>query len=202
MLKRKGVLGMARGFSQEEKEKIKANLRMECERNWVRNGYRKTNIDLLCSKVGISKGAFYLFFDSKEDLFADVMDQVQDRMITQMNEAVTKSPNKKGFIEGFKLLYQEYDQGNWIRTLSSDDFQSLLNRLPEDRLITHSSEHTMEKLSETIEKSNLVCKEPISKTIGILSALLALSAQKEAIAHDHEIVLDFLLEHIIDDLFE
>ncbi|MGX8793757.1 TetR/AcrR family transcriptional regulator [Oceanobacillus sp. M60] len=193
---------MARGFSQEEKEKIKANLYMECEKSWVSNGYRKTNIDQLCSKVGISKGAFYLFFDSKEDLFADVMDKVQDRMITHMNKAIAKFPDKKGFIEGFKLLYQEYDQGNWIRTLSGDDFQSLLNRLPEDRLMIHNAQYTMDKLGEIIEKNNLICKEPLPKIIGILSTLLAISAQKEAIAYDEEEVLDFLLEHIIDGLFE
>ncbi|WP_179134500.1 TetR/AcrR family transcriptional regulator [Oceanobacillus timonensis] len=193
---------MARGFSQEEKQKIKENLSMECEKSWVSNGYKKTSIDQLCSKAGISKGAFYLFFDSKEDLFANVMGQVQDRMIMRMNEAVAKSPNKQGFIEGFKLLYQEYDQGNWIRILSSDDFQSLLNRLPEDRLIIHSSAYTMRNLSETIEKSNLICKEPLPKITGILSALLAMSAQKEAIAYDDEAVLDFFLDQIIDGLFE
>ncbi|MFD1386347.1 TetR/AcrR family transcriptional regulator [Oceanobacillus oncorhynchi subsp. oncorhynchi] len=193
---------MARGFSQEEKQKIKENLSIECEKSWVSNGYRKTSIDQLCNKAGISKGAFYLFFDSKEDLFADVMGQVQDRMITRMNEAVAKSPNKQGFIEGFKLLYQEYDQGNWIRILSSDDFQSLLNRLPEDRLIIHSSAYTMRNLSETIEKSNLIYKEPLPKITGILSALLAMSAQKEAIAYDDEAVLDFFLDQIIDGLFE
>ncbi|MGE8037701.1 hypothetical protein B1B04_23950 [Lysinibacillus sp. KCTC 33748] len=193
---------MARGFSQEEKEKIKENLCIECEKSWVSIGYKKTNIDLLCNTVGISKGAFYLFFDSKEALFADVMDQVQNRMVNHMNDAVTKSPNKEGFIEGFKLLYQEYDRGNWIKTLSSNDFKALLNRLPESRLITHSSEHTLVKLSETIERSNLVCKEPLSKVIGILSALLTLSSEKDAIAYNHQIVFEFLLEHVIDELFE
>ncbi len=38
--------------------------------------------------------------------------------------------------------------------------------------------------------------------MGILSALLALSAEKDAIAYDHKKVFDYMLEHLVDSLFE
>ncbi|MDB8858519.1 TetR/AcrR family transcriptional regulator [Pediococcus acidilactici] len=193
---------MTRGFSTAEKAQIKANLYAACEKSWVNVGYRKTNVDALCNKVGISKGAFYIFFNSKEELFADVMDRVQNRMINRMNDAIADSPDKRGFIKGFKRLYEEYDRGNWIKTLASEDFKALLNRLPRERLVAHNAEYTLEELGVAIKKSNLVCKQPMEKVMGILSALLALSAEKDAIAYDHEKVFDYMLEHLVDSLFE
>ena len=55
---------MARSFTEREKENIKRSLQEACKQNWTQYGYKKTSVDDLCRQVGISKGAFYLFFES------------------------------------------------------------------------------------------------------------------------------------------
>lgn len=44
------------------------------------HGYKKTGVDELCRQAGISKGAFYLFYASKEALFCEVLCSVQEQM--------------------------------------------------------------------------------------------------------------------------
>ena len=71
---------MPRGFSDREKEKIRTSLLQECKESWTKHGYKKTSVDDLCKMVGISKGAFYLFFQSKEALFCEVLCSVQEEI--------------------------------------------------------------------------------------------------------------------------
>ena len=64
---------MARSFTETEKENIRKRLLDACRQSWTQYGYKKTSVDELCQQAGISKGAFYLFFESKEALFCDVL---------------------------------------------------------------------------------------------------------------------------------
>ena len=71
---------MARSFTEREKENIKRSLQEACKQSWTQYGYKKTSVDDLCKQVGISKGAFYLFFESKEALFCEVLCSVQEQI--------------------------------------------------------------------------------------------------------------------------
>ena len=82
---------MARSFTEQEKKNIRIKLLEECAKGWSKYGYKKTNIDELCSKSGISKGAFYLFFTSKESLFCETLCLVQDNLYALANEILDKS---------------------------------------------------------------------------------------------------------------
>ena len=64
---------MARSFTEREKENIKKSLQEACKQSWTQYGYKKTSVDDLCKQAGISKGAFYLFFESKEALFCNTV---------------------------------------------------------------------------------------------------------------------------------
>ena len=59
---------MARSFTEREKENIKRSLQEACKQSWTQYGYKKTSVDDLCRQAGISKGAFYLFFESHDEI--------------------------------------------------------------------------------------------------------------------------------------
>ena len=71
---------MPKSFTVQEKENIRVLLQDACRQSWTQYGYRKTSVDALCRQAGISKGAFYLFFTSKESLFCEVLCAVQDEI--------------------------------------------------------------------------------------------------------------------------
>ena len=77
---------MARSFTEREKENIKKSLLEACKKSWTQYGYKRPGVDDLCRQAGISKGAFYLFFESKEALFCEVLCSV-DRKSTRLNSS-------------------------------------------------------------------------------------------------------------------
>lgn len=68
---------MPRAFTEEEKEQIKAALVEAGGELFAAHGLRRTNVEELAKRAGISKGAFYLFYESKEALFMDVAEEAE-----------------------------------------------------------------------------------------------------------------------------
>ena len=68
---------MPRGFTEQEKARIHAALMERGKALFETYGLRKTTVDELAAAAGISKGAFYRFFDSKEALFFAILLQAE-----------------------------------------------------------------------------------------------------------------------------
>ena len=63
-------------FTDEQNETIRKDLIREARRCGITIGMRKTSVEQLTNAVGISKGSFYKFFDSKELLFFTVLEDI------------------------------------------------------------------------------------------------------------------------------
>ena len=67
-------------FSEEENTKIRRSLLAEARSRALTVGMRKTSVEELTAAVGISKGSFYKYFDSKELLFFAVLEELLSEM--------------------------------------------------------------------------------------------------------------------------
>lgn len=191
---------MPRSFSEHEKENIRKKLIAACTDSWTQYGYKKTSVDELCQRVSISKGAFYLFFDSKEALFCEVICSVQERIYDSASELIYAKPNRNGVVDALRYLYREYDRNNFLHDSSSADYITLTNRLLPDQLEKiQSLEHKNRMLF--LDIPHLHRKLPEQLTVSIIYSLLMGVKQKD-IMPNHIEVFDFLAEHIIDDLYE
>lgn len=78
---------MPPGFSEREKERITDRLLESGQALFTARGLRKTSLDDLVAPAGIAKSSFYVFFDSKEDLYLELMlcrtGQVRRRVIDE-----------------------------------------------------------------------------------------------------------------------
>ncbi|WP_099469986.1 TetR/AcrR family transcriptional regulator [Konateibacter massiliensis] len=192
---------MARSFSEAEKVNIREKLIKECEISWTTIGYKKTKIDELCSKVGISKGAFYVFFDSKEHLFCRVFDIFQERH-KALEETLPPAPTKEDICRLLKQLYLEYDKTHILSQRNSPDFISFLNRAPKD-WIEKSQKISETFIEDNIFNSNLKLKMSKEKSIGIINALLAILTSKDVLYYnDHFDVFCTLLDSVIDEIYD
>lgn len=100
---------MAKRVSNDDRVKIKNKLQEACEKSWRLNGYKKTNIPSLTKNVGISSGAFYLIYKNKEELFLDVLENVQVQLLEQWSQILNESDNKlEGFKKALQWLFEEY----------------------------------------------------------------------------------------------
>ena len=82
-------------FTEEQNETIRRDLIREARCCGVTVGMRKTSVEQLTEAVGISKGSFYKFFDSKELLFFAVLEDIH----TECFAAAQKSLQENAAID-------------------------------------------------------------------------------------------------------
>ena len=151
---------MARSFTEHEKDNIRNHLQEACKQSWTQYGYKKTSVDDLCRQTGISKGAFYLFFESKEALFCEVLCSVQEQICRAASEVIEKHRDKHGVAEALKLIYREYDKNNFLYESDSTDFTILMNRLSEEQAKKiQNAENTLSQSVKVIEKQDKIIAE-------------------------------------------
>ena len=68
---------MPKAFSEHEKETIRAQMREKAKKLFEKQGIKKTSVDELAQAVDISKGAFYHFYESKEELFIEILEGLE-----------------------------------------------------------------------------------------------------------------------------
>lgn len=192
---------MARSFTEREKENIKKGLQEACKQSWTQYGYKKTCVDDLCKQVGISKGAFYLFFESKESLFCEVLCSVQEQICNAASKVIEKHKDKYGVAEALKLIYREYDKNNFLYNSDSMDFTILMNKL---------SEEQAKKMKESSHMSQqLFFSQPYLKfmvdtnlAMSVIYSLIMNIKNKDILPHNHMETFDFMVDHLIDSLYE
>ena len=192
---------MARSFTEREKENIKRSLQEACKQSWTQYGYKKTSVDELCRQVGISKGAFYLFFESKEALFCEVLCSVQEQICSAALEVIEEHKDKYGVAEALKLIYREYDKNNFLYDSDSMDFTILMNKL---------SEEQAKKIEESNRMSQkLFFSQPYLKfkvnadlAMSVIYSLIMNIKNKDILPHNHMETFDFMVDHLIDSLYE
>ncbi|MDD3038024.1 TetR/AcrR family transcriptional regulator [Bacteroides sp.] len=129
---------MGKGFTESEKVIIKDKLRKAAEDALVKTGIRKTSVDELVLKAGISKGAFYLFYETKELLFFEVIVTFHDKLQADFMEILRHS---KVFDVDyltdtiFNLLKR--DQDFFVSILSNGEIEFLQRKLPIDIMDKH-----------------------------------------------------------------
>ena len=192
---------MARSFTEREKENIRRNLQEACKQSWTQYGYKKTSVDDLCKQAGISKGAFYLFFESKEALFCEVLCSVQEQICNAALEVIRKYKEKHGVAEALKLIYREYDKNNFLYDSDSTDFTILMNKLSDEQ-------------AEKIEESNYMSQQiflsqPYLKfkvdadlAMSVIYSLIMNIKNKDILPYNHIETFDFMVSNLVDSLYE
>ena len=82
---------MPKAFSEIEKETIRSQMREKGKKLFEQHGLKKTSVDELTEAVGISKGAFYLFYESKEELLMEILEQIEKEIQTSILEFAVQS---------------------------------------------------------------------------------------------------------------
>ncbi|MEM6927131.1 MAG: TetR/AcrR family transcriptional regulator [Myxococcota bacterium] len=68
---------MPRAFTDDERDHVRDRLRTAAAARVAQVGYRRTTVGELARAAGISKGAFYRFYDSKEALFVEILQDAE-----------------------------------------------------------------------------------------------------------------------------
>ena len=192
---------MARSFSEREKENIRKSLMDICKQNWTQYGYKKTSVDEICKQTGISKGAFYLFFESKEALFCEILCSVQREICEMAAAAMEEEKGKSGAAKALKLIYRAYDKNSFLYGSDTADYTILMNKVSEEQA------EEMKKAGELSEQlfsihPALKLKVDVNMAISVIYSLIMNIKNKDILPQNHLEVFDFMADNLIDNLYE
>ena len=71
---------------------------------FAENGFEATSVQQITEKCGISKGAFYLHFKSKDELISSLIDHFMTDMITEIEQSVNKELATEELLYNYLLV--------------------------------------------------------------------------------------------------
>jgi AcrR family transcriptional regulator len=197
---------MPKRFSEREKEIIQAKLLKAGADYLARHGIRKTNVEDLTKAGGISKGAFYLFYDSKEDLFFDILQQFEaDYQAHLLEEAarVNASPTesvKQLLRRAFSLWKTE----PLFRRFDKEEYEYFLRRLPEEKVQTllQKDYEFIRRLIAQWKKNNILIRCNAKMFANLMRALFFISLHEEDFDKDTYpemiyLMIDSIIERVV-----
>ncbi len=180
---------MTRAFNEHERKVIRQKLIEKGRELFGTLGLKKTSIEDLAQAAGISKGSFYAFFDSKEELYLEIIESLEGEIRKQVMERLSsKSPlskeSMKSFIlEGLRIMETDplirrmYDQQERDQALRS---------ISQERLAQHirADEDWMLKfLSEWQEQGFIIDADPRA-VAGVIRLIITSSLFKDLLGGD------------------
>ena len=167
---------MPKAFTEQEKELIRKRLLEQGYKQFSTYGLQKTNIEELAEAVGISKGAFYLFYASKEALFMEVIEQIEQRFRQELLAMVDlPGPSARARLcavlqKGIRL----FRTLPLLRFLTGNDYDLLLRRMPPERWQEHFTSDRMflEELISRCQNAGIPIQVQTEEIISLLYPLV------------------------------
>ena len=190
-------------FTEEQNETIRRDLIREARCCGVTVGMRKTSVEQLTEAVGISKGSFYKFFDSKELLFFAVLEDIH----TECFAAAQKSLQENAAIDpASRTAAAILAACRWLSETKAfvfieNDAEFLLHRLPEEVKTAHYHDDETH-IRQLLEKYDLVPKGGTSLAAATVRGLILTVSHKEQIGELYPQVLETLVYGACRELFE
>lgn len=131
-------------FTQEQKRKLTELLKKKGKEFFSKIGLKKTTIDDLAASIHISKGSFYTFFASKEELFFEIINDLERNYQPEI-EKILDDPSLQpadALEQALLLQLNTVKESPILLSLFRlETIQQLMLKLPEQQLADHLNEH-------------------------------------------------------------
>ncbi len=107
---------MPRIFSEADRRALRQALIDEGRVSFLRFGLRKTSVEQLARAVGIAKGTFYGFFESKEDLCAAIFEQEEAQRHDELEAILEATGDPSEMLRALLRLGLDYVRGDSLVT--------------------------------------------------------------------------------------
>ena len=190
-------------FTEYETEQLRKALLRETRRCAVTLGMKKTSVDQLTKAVGIAKGSFYKFYESKEMLFFAVLENIHSELYDVADRVLSEtdnlSPPERAAKAVLAACQRLSDTGDMV--FIENDAKLLLQRLPDDvkNLHYHDDETHIRLL---LKKHDLVPNRGISLAAATVRGLILTVSHKEQIGEIYPQVLETLVYGACRELFK
>ncbi len=174
---------MPKAFTEYEKDLIGKRLLEQGYKLFSAYGLRKTNIEELAQAAGISKGAFYNFYASKEELFMDVVEHAEIR-VRQEILAVVDLPgpsSRARLLAVLKKAFAIFETMPILQYVTGSDYGLLFRKFPAEKLQEHlaSDQAFIEELFTHCQNAGIPIRARPEQIIGLLYPLVLTILHKD-----------------------
>ena len=198
---------MPKAFTTEEKKIIKNDIIKKGIEFFGTYGLKKTNIEDITNAVGIAKGSFYSFYNSKEELFLDVLGHTEEEIIKNVSHLLKKmKKDPKRIFKEFLLFHINAPKENPI-------IQQIANKNVRDYLLRklHNNPKLEQKLQtyeylplliEMWQKQGLVINKDPEILAGILKSIFTIGLDDETKEYIGKEKFPKIIENLINIIVE
>lgn len=190
---------MGSAFTDHEKSEIRAALKKAARHCAATIGMHKTTVDQLAESAGISKGAFYKFYETKEHLFFEILEDWH----SEVYEATWKMwlkrcdlPNSERVAEALLEAYHVMEN-NSMMSFFENDLPTLLRKIPAEELKRHYHSDNVH-ISELIQRSGVQLKVSPDVFSGVVCGLMLTLSHRQQIGDAYPQALRILIQGACD----
>lgn len=180
---------MPRPFSDREKEQVRKLLLEKGREFFSRFGFKKTSVGELTSAAGIAQGSFYLFFNSKEELYFEVLEMeeqaIREYFIPLLMEGGKMTRDR--FKEFLHKAVSIFEENPFLRKLWLEkEFDQILSRLPPELMERHAKRDAsaLEPLIIQWQKEGVLIEGAAETIAGVIRSMFILPLYQQEIGED------------------
>lgn len=196
---------MPRSFTEEETTRLRERLLTEGRRLFERFGLSRTTVEDLARVAGISKGSFYRFFPSKEQLFMEILEQEEASQKTAVLRLAHDQPSARRALYAVLEHMFAYARSDSliVRLRQSGDFALLARVVGNEHLARHfdEDERMIDDLFDILRSKGADCNVDTRVFAGLLRGIAMITMHEEEVGIPViDSALSLLLSYVADGL--
>ena len=198
---------MPKAFSEHEKETIRAQMHEKGKKLFEKQGLKKTSVDELTAAAGISKGAFYLFYESKEELFLEILEELEIDFRSRIFDFSISPQDDAHKLLGklLKSALLTWDQYPLLKNFGMAEYEYLARKLPTERIQAHINQDNefVDDFIKGIKRKGIAVKASPRVISNLMKSLFFVSLHRDDLgineyAEVMEILSDLAARYIIE----
>ncbi|KNF08961.1 transcriptional regulator, TetR family [Gottschalkia purinilytica] len=188
-----------KSFTVQERRRIRRELISKGRELFKKYGLKKTSINMLTKSVGISTGAFYKFFNHKEELLLNIFDEEEKKFRKKILLEAKKINDRdiKKFKEFFKIAFQIAINSLMFNNVKSKDLElaaKVIEKESLDNLYKQDYDFAQE-IIEVWKQKDLIIKVDSTIMFAMIRAIVCAILSEENFSDDkEEEVIDMICE--------
>ena len=198
---------MPRAFTDKERARIHDKLLDAGRSCFTRYGLKKTTIEDLVKLAGIAKSSFYLFFESKEALYIELMMSEMPAMVKRLVDGSfgTTDDVREALVLLLRAIVREIETNEFARILLDDPSQleQISAAIKYEEIMRQSSalfEPMLQQIVKAQKRGEIIAEDPqqILYSLGLIKLIpLAKDRLPRAL---YDSMLEFIPQVIADGL--
>lgn len=192
---------MASAFTEQEKIVIRSALKDAARKCAAAIGMKKTTVDQLAESAGISKGAFYKFYETKEHLFFEILEDWHTEVYDAAWKMWQARPELSDSQRAAEVLLEAFrvTECNSMMEFFENDLSYLLRKIPMEDLEKHYHSDDVH-IMELIERAGVRLKQPPEVFSASVRGLMLTLSHRKQIGEQYPQVLRILVQGVCNQL--